>query len=178
VPKATEEESVPVKVRVLETVRVFPSASVSVAEVAGAVSVTLLTEVAVATPKDGVVKVGEIAKTKAPLPVSSVTAAAKLAEEGVAKKVAMPVPRPDMPVETGRFVALARLRELGVPKAPPTVATVPEAGRVRVDPAASPTRVTFPVVIDRFLARVSREVTPVTETSKVPAEVPTEVKVS
>jgi membrane-bound lytic murein transglycosylase len=56
---------------VLETVRVFPSASVSVAEVAGAVSVTLLTEVAVATPREGVVKVGEFAKTKAPLPVSS-----------------------------------------------------------------------------------------------------------
>jgi hypothetical protein len=47
VPNATEEESVPVKVRVLLTVRVFPFAIVRVADVAGAVIVTLLTVPAV-----------------------------------------------------------------------------------------------------------------------------------
>jgi hypothetical protein len=50
--------------------------------------------------------VGEFAKTKGPEPVSSVTAVAKLAEVGVAKKVATPVPSPDTPVEIGRPVAL------------------------------------------------------------------------
>jgi len=62
-------ESVPAKVSVLEQVRVFPSAMVSVAEVAGAVRATLLIEVAVATPKTGVTKVGEVAPTIAPEPV-------------------------------------------------------------------------------------------------------------
>lgn len=70
-PKATELASVPVKVRVLETVAVFPSAIVSTAEVAGAVIVTLLTLVAEATPSTGVTSVGEVANTAAPDPVSS-----------------------------------------------------------------------------------------------------------
>jgi hypothetical protein len=49
--------------------------------------------------------VGEVAKTKEPEPVSSVTAAAKLDEDGVPKNVAMPVPKDVMPVPplaTGR----------------------------------------------------------------------------
>ena len=45
-------------------------------------------------PKIGVTKVGEVAKTNDPLPVSSVTAAAKFALDGVASQVAMPVPKP------------------------------------------------------------------------------------
>jgi len=52
----------PVAVRVVEkaplVARVEPSARVSVADVAGAVIATLLTEVAVATPSAGVVNVG------------------------------------------------------------------------------------------------------------------------
>lgn len=64
-------ESVPANVIELFTVAVFPSAIVSVADVAGAVIATLLIEVAVATPMVGVVKVGEVAKTAAPDPVSS-----------------------------------------------------------------------------------------------------------
>jgi hypothetical protein len=46
-------------------------AKVNVALVAGAVSVSLLMLVAVATPNVGVTKVGVLANTKAPLPVSS-----------------------------------------------------------------------------------------------------------
>jgi hypothetical protein len=42
--------------------------------------------------------VGAVPNTKAPVPVSSVTAAAKLAEEGVPKNVATPVPKELMPV--------------------------------------------------------------------------------
>ena len=55
-------EPVPAKVTVLEPVvaKVEPSATVRVEPVAGAVIVTLFTVVAVATPKLGVVKVGEV----------------------------------------------------------------------------------------------------------------------
>ena len=67
-------------------------------------------------PRAGVTKVGEVAKTKAPEPVSSVTAAAKFAEDGVPKNVATPVPRPDTPVEIGRPVALVKVPEVGVPR--------------------------------------------------------------
>ena len=55
----------------------------------------------------GVVSVGDVPKTKVPLPFSSTTAAARLAEVGVAKNVATPVPKPVMLV-TG-IVAPARL---------------------------------------------------------------------
>jgi len=74
-------------------------------------------DVADATPKTGVTKVGVLAKTKAPEPVSSVTAEIKLAEEAVAKKVATPVPSPLTPVLMGRPVALVKTPEAGVPKA-------------------------------------------------------------
>ena len=73
--------SVPARVIELEAVRVLPSATVRVADVAGAVIVILLTEVAEATPRAGVTSVGDVANTAAPLPVSSVRAAARLADE-------------------------------------------------------------------------------------------------
>jgi hypothetical protein len=62
------------------------------------------------------VKVGDAAKTKAPLPVSSVIAELRLALEGVARKVAMPEPRPETPVEMGRPVQLVKVPEVGVPR--------------------------------------------------------------
>jgi len=51
--------------------------------------------------------VGAVPNTKAPVPVSSVTADAKFALDGVAKNAATPVPNPLMPVATGKPVALA-----------------------------------------------------------------------
>ena len=95
--------------------RVEPLANVNVALVAGAVKATLLILVAVATPKTGVTRVGVLANTKAPLPVSSVTADAKLADDGVAKKVATLAPKPDTPDEIGRPVQLVKVPEVGVP---------------------------------------------------------------
>jgi hypothetical protein len=68
------------KVTELFTFKVFPLAIVSVAEVVGAVIVTLLIEVAVATPKEGVVKEGEVANTNNPVPVSSLITPANSAE--------------------------------------------------------------------------------------------------
>ena len=65
----------------------------------------------------GVTNVGDVANTKAPEPVSPVTAAAKFEEEGVAKKVATPVPSPSTPVDIGSPVAFVRTPEAGVPSA-------------------------------------------------------------
>ena len=50
--------------------KVNPSSIVKVELVAGAVRVNLFIEVAVATPKIGVTRVGDVAKTKDPEPVS------------------------------------------------------------------------------------------------------------
>ena len=57
---------------VLLIVAVLLLAIVKVAAVAGAVNVTLLIVVAVATPKIGVTKVGDVAKTAFPVPVIAV----------------------------------------------------------------------------------------------------------
>jgi hypothetical protein len=70
----------------------------------------------VGVPRTGVVRVGLVPKTNAPEPVSSVTAEARFAEEGVPKKVATLVPRPLTPVEIGKPVALVRTAAEGVPK--------------------------------------------------------------
>jgi len=66
-------------------------------------------------PSTGVTNVGLLANTRAPVPVSSVTAEAKLAELGVARNVATPVPKPLIPVDTGNPVQLVNVPELGVP---------------------------------------------------------------
>ena len=52
----------------------------------------------VGVPSTGVTSVGVFAKTSAPVPVSSLTAAAKLADDGVPSHVAMPEPNDVMPV--------------------------------------------------------------------------------
>jgi hypothetical protein len=70
----------------------------------------------VGVPSIGVTKVGEVEKTKEPVPVSSVTAVIKFAEDGVASAVATPVPSPDTPVAIGKPVALVRVPEVGVPR--------------------------------------------------------------
>jgi hypothetical protein len=70
----------------------------------------------VGVPNTGVTKVGEVAKTAEPVPVSSVKAERRLAELGVARKVATPLPRPDTPVEMGRPVAFVKVAAEGVPK--------------------------------------------------------------
>jgi hypothetical protein len=70
----------------------------------------------VGVPNRGVTKVGDVAKTAAPVPVSSVKVAAKLALDGVAKKVAMPDAKPAMPVLTGSPVQLVNTPLVGVPK--------------------------------------------------------------
>jgi len=119
VGNVTLEAAVVVSVKLLapEVANVDPCANVKVAEVAGAVIVTLLIVVASATPNTGVTRVGDVANTLTPVPVLSVSADAKLADEGVPKKVATPVAKPDTPVEIGRPVQLVRVPEPGVPNA-------------------------------------------------------------
>ena len=60
-------------------------------------------------PKIGVTKVGLVANTNEPLPVSSVTAEAKLALEGVASHVATPVPKPVIEPTAGVIVVFVTL---------------------------------------------------------------------
>jgi hypothetical protein len=78
--------------------------------------VALVNTAADGVPNAGVTKVGEFVNTKLPVPVSSVTADARLADDGVAKKVAMPAPKPLTPVEIGKPVALVSVADVGVPK--------------------------------------------------------------
>ncbi len=71
----------------------------------------------VGVPNKGVTKVGEVAKTSAPDPVSFVTAAMRFALDGVAKNVAIPVPNPETPVLIGKPVQLVNVPLTGVPSA-------------------------------------------------------------
>lgn len=81
-------------------------------------------------PKAGVTNVGDVANTNAPVPVSSVTVAAKFALDGVAKNVAIPVANPLTPVLIGKPVAFVKTPLDGVPSA-----GVVSVGDVSVTPA-------------------------------------------
>jgi hypothetical protein len=63
-----------------------------------------------------VVIAGLVPKTRDPVPVSSVIAEIKLDDDGVARNVATPVPRPEIPVATGSPVALVSVADVGVPR--------------------------------------------------------------
>ena len=67
-------------------------------------------------PRIGVTKVGLVANTFAPVPVSSVNAAARFALDGVAKNVATFAAKPETPVAIGKPVQLVNVPEVGVPK--------------------------------------------------------------
>lgn len=69
----------------------------------------------VGVPSRGVTNVGDVAKTRAPVPVSFVTAVMRLALEGVPRKVAMPAAKPLTPVLIGNPVAFVRVPDVGVP---------------------------------------------------------------
>jgi hypothetical protein len=106
--------------------------------------VALVNVALVGVPNTGVTNVGEVANTAEPVPVSSVKAERRLAELGVARKVATPVPRPDTPVAIGSPVAFVSVTDAGVFRiAPaPSVATpvtpkVLDADRVVNAPAAA-----------------------------------------
>lgn len=95
----------------------FPTGSVPVTPVLSGKPVRLVATPLAGVPRAGVTRVGDVANTSAPVPVSLVTAAIRLALDGVAKNVATPVPSPLTPVLMGRPVALVRTPLEGVPRA-------------------------------------------------------------
>lgn len=64
---------------------------------------------------------GESENTTLPLPVSSVIADARFADDGVARNVATPVPRPLTPVLIGSPVQFVSVPDVGVPKTGVTI---------------------------------------------------------
>ena len=72
--------------------------------------------VALAAPRVGVTKVGLVVNATVEDPDSSVNADARFAEDGVARNVATPVPRPEIPVDTGRPVTFVITPDVGVPR--------------------------------------------------------------
>lgn len=93
----------------------LPTGKVPVTPVVNGKPVQLVKVPLDGVPRAGVTKAGLVANTNAPLPVSPVTAAAKFALEGVARKVATPVPKPLIPVATGKPVQLVKVPDVGVP---------------------------------------------------------------
>jgi len=87
-------------------------------------------------------KVGAVENTNDPDPVLSVTADARFADDGVAKNVAIPVPRPLTPVLIGNPVAFVRVPDDGVPSAPPLITKAP------AEPTLTPRAVATPVPKD------------------------------
>ena len=116
--------SVPARVMELLTVRVLPSMMVKVDPVAGVVRVTLLMVVAVATPKVGVTKVGEVENTRlvevvpvapdAVYPVMLLKAVIP-ADEALVPPLATGS-TPVTPLVRGNPVALVRTKVDGVPR--------------------------------------------------------------
>ena len=134
-------------------------------------------------PKTGVTRVGDVANTKDPVPVSSVTAVIKLAEDGVAKNAVIPTPVP-VTLPTG-ILQLVRVPEDGVPKAgvtrtgevantkdPVPVSSVTAVIKLAEDGVAknavipTPVPVTLPTGIVQFV-RVPEEGVPKTGVTRV-----------
>lgn len=94
----------------------FPIGKVPVTPVVRGSPVAFVKTPEVGVPSIGVTKVGEVANTSAPLPVSSVTAVARFALVGVPRNVAMPAASPDTPVEIGSPVPFVKVTDVGVPR--------------------------------------------------------------
>jgi hypothetical protein len=88
----------PEPVEVVTPVPPLATGSVPVTPVLRGKPVAFVSVAEAGVPNAGVTSVGLVANTKAPEPVSPVTAAAKLADEGVPKNVATPAPKDVRPV--------------------------------------------------------------------------------
>ena len=122
--------------KVVDVVPVPPLAigSVPVTPVVSGSPVALVNTAADGVPRFGVTNVGLVAKTAEPEPVSSVNAAAKLALEGVPKKVAMPEPKlviPVPPLATANVPATVTAPDVAVlgvkPVEPKSIVVTPSA---------------------------------------------------
>ncbi len=120
-----------------------------------AVPVRFVTTPLAGVPNAGVTKVGLVANTRAPVPVSFVTAAARFAEDGVAKNVAIPEANPLTPVLMGKPVALVKVPDEGVPSAPPLTTGAPAVPTLTAKAVATPVpRPLTPVLMGRPVALV------------------------
>lgn len=92
----------------------WAAASVPVTPVERGSPVAFVSVPEAGVPRTGVTSVGDVANTSAPVPVSSVTAAIRLALDGVPRKVATFAPRLVMPVPplaTGRVPVTPVVRD-------------------------------------------------------------------
>ncbi len=153
----------PEPVEVVTPVPPFRTGSVPVTPVVKGSPVALVSVTDVGVPRTGVTNVGEVANTFAPLPVSSVKAAAKFALLGVARKVATPVPKPDTPVEIGRPVAFVKVAAEGVPKSGVTKAgdVANTADPVPVSSVKAERRLALEGVAKKVATPVPKPLTPV-----------------
>ena len=107
--------------------------------------VPLVSVIADGVPRSGVTSVGLVANTSAPVPVSSVKAERRLADDGVASHVPTPAPRP-VRLEAGKFVQFDRSPEAGVPSTGVT-STGEVASTMSPEPVdVLPSAVTVPLV--------------------------------
>jgi hypothetical protein len=109
-----------------------------------------LIDVAVATPNTGVTRVGLVASTTEPVPVSSVRAAARFALDGVPRNVATPVPSaviPVPPLATGRVPVTPVVKGKPVAFVSTPDAGVPSTGVTKVGDVAN-TKEPVPVSSD------------------------------
>jgi len=147
-------ESVPDRAKLLFAVRVLPSAIVNVDPVAGAVNVTLLMVVAVATPREGVTSEGDVARTMLPEPVVAFPRAVTVPELGRVR---------DVLADTVKDVVNAPVND----NAPPRVIVDPEALATPVPPFVStsvPPTVNVPLVVIGEPLNVSPVVPPLAAT--------------
>jgi hypothetical protein len=142
-----DKTTLPVPVDVVTPVPPFATGSVPVTPVVKGKPVRFVATPDAGVPNAGVTSVGDVAKTRAPDPVSSVTAVARFALDGVARAVATPDARPLMPVLTGSPVAFVRVAAEGVPKF--GVVSVGDACITNVDPVPvwAATAVALPVEV-------------------------------
>ena len=106
----------------------------------------LATPVPVGNPvKTGVNSVGVSLNTARPPPVSSLIAPRRFALDGVARNVATPVPKPDMPVLTGKPVQFVSVPLVGVPSNGAT--NVGEVPKLVSDDAVTPDARVAPVKV-------------------------------
>lgn len=122
-PRVSVQDPLDDRVTFPETVSAAPLEIVSVALVAGAVIVTLLMLVAVATPRTGVTSVGVFAKTKAPVPVSSLIFPASSEEEQDAKSEIFAAVEARVP-DVGSVTLVVAVATIVTPYAPDSVAEV------------------------------------------------------
>jgi len=150
---------------------IMPVATIPLEVIVTALPTTIL--VAVAEPNTGVTRVGDVACTLAPVPVSSVNNVAKFADDGVAKNAAAPAANPETPDEIGNPVQFVNVPDAGVPN----------TGVTRVGLVAN-TSAPVPVSSVTAAAKfaddgvVKNEVTPVPAPVSVPALVVTEAKLN